>query len=262
MGKKSRQKAKVERGKLKKAAAGGSREVDSVELARRLAELAERDPAAAGRFAETLLEVGADLDSPYAHFIASTWPHFANQTSAYDSPSDLRAMVAGEWSKLSDAEKAAFTSPPSFPAAARVRVTTDEASSSSTATAAADEKRDATGIDAASTSAAADRASPELKPDERTAYAEKLVSSVHDSYILGMAKDMQSWVQSASGLDLRRLRADADRGDAKAQLAVAFTMEREELRFFMDAKISRSRIWRRDARAVDDGHTFDALQIR
>jgi hypothetical protein len=77
MGKKSRQKAKVERGKLKKAAAGGSREVDSVELARRLAELAERDPAAAGRFiAETLLEVGADLDSPYAHFIASTWPHF------------------------------------------------------------------------------------------------------------------------------------------------------------------------------------------
>jgi hypothetical protein len=131
-------------------------------------ELAEADPAAAARMmAESMLRDGADLDSPFAHFIASKWQDFVRQAAAAGcvDRSDIRVMVDGEWSKLSDAEKAAFTTPPSFAAA---RVPTDEASTSSTATAAADEKRDAAVGAAASTSAAADRAPLKPKPDDGT----------------------------------------------------------------------------------------------
>jgi TPR repeat protein len=174
---------------------------------------------AAGRLmAERLLGHAADLDSPYAHFVGSKWRDLMQQGALYENV-DLRAMLAtlaAEWSKLSDAEKAAS---PSFAAAAAA----DLASSSSTATAAADEKRDATVGDAASTSAAAngDRASLEPRIDEGTAYAKKLYPFVQ-SYVLALRDDMKYWVQSEYGGDLRRLRADADRGDAKAQLAMSF----------------------------------------
>jgi hypothetical protein len=211
MGKKSRQKAKVERGKQKKAD-------------KQLDKLQAEDPATAGRLvARSLLEDGADLDSPFAHFVASKWHDFPVQRAAdgIADLADLTDVLDREWRKLSAAEKAAFTSPLSFAAAARVRVPTDEASSSSTATAAADEKRDATVSAAASTSAAADRAPPTLKPDEGTAYEDKLDSFV-GGYILSMGKDMISWIRSEYGGDLRRLRADADRGEAKAQLAIDF----------------------------------------
>jgi hypothetical protein len=176
MGKKSRQKSKVERGKQKKAAAdaagGGSGEEKWDNLARRIDELDEADPASVAvarrLMTEGLLGHGADLDTPYAHFVASKWQAFAEQTAADASVDFSPDVLAGEWSKLSDAEQAAFTSPSSFPAAARVA--TDEASSSSTAIAAADKKGNATVGAPASTSAAADRAPLELKPNERTAY--------------------------------------------------------------------------------------------
>jgi TPR repeat protein len=176
-------------------------------------------------FAEGALGEGADLDSPYARFIASKWRDLAKQAAAAglsrtDLPAIRANLFAGEWNKLSDAEKAAFTSPPSFAAAFRVRVPTDEASSSSTATAAADGKGDATVSAAASTSAAADRAPPELGPDEGTAYVEKLESFVK-SYVVALGNDLLSWVQSEYGGDMRRLRADADRGNAKAQFAMS-----------------------------------------
>jgi hypothetical protein len=218
MGKKSRQKAKVERGKQKKAAAAGAAGgFGEDERERRFAETLETDPAGAGRLlAETLLGQGADLDSPFAYFIASKWREGPDQAAADDaSATDLRAMLAGEWSKLSDAEKATCTSPPSFAAAARVGVTTDEASSSSTATAAADEKRDAAVSAAASTTAAFDRALLTLRSDEGTTYVTKLDSFVK-SHLLSVREDIKAWFRSEYGGDMRRLRADADRGDAKA----------------------------------------------
>jgi hypothetical protein len=175
MGKKSRQKAKVERGKQKKAAAGAAGGSGENMSDRRFYELKEAaDPAKTGRmFAEYVPGHGADLDSPYAHFVASRCRDCVERV---DGTVDLRVMLDREWSKLSDAEKAAFTSPPSFAAAARVRVTTDEASSSSTtATAAANSKRDATVSAAASTSAVViDRAPPTPRPDDGTAYVKKL----------------------------------------------------------------------------------------
>jgi hypothetical protein len=226
----------VERGEQKKAAAGGSREDKGDGLARQLDVLEKADPATTRVMVEMLLGRGADLDSPYAHFVASKWQGLLGQPAADagialdvapyaldgTTLSAMRGMLDGEWSNLSDAEKAAFTSPPSFAAAARVGVTTDEASSSSTAPAAADGKRDAAVVGAAaSTSAAAGRAPLELKPNEGTAYGTKLHSSVN-SYVLGVAEDMLSWFRSEYGGDFRRLRADADRGDAKAQLAMSF----------------------------------------
>jgi hypothetical protein len=213
----------VERAKQKKAAAGAAGGFGEDERERQFAETLETDPAGAGRLlAESLLGQGADLDSPFAYFIASKWREGPDQAAADDtSATDLRAMFACEWSKLSDAEKAAFTSPPFFAAAARVGVTTDEASSSSTATAAADEKRDAAVSAAASTSAAFDRALLTLRSDEGTTYVTKLDSFVK-SYILSVREDIKSWIRSEYGGDMRRLRADADRGDAKAQFARSF----------------------------------------
>jgi TPR repeat protein len=41
---------------------------------------------------------------------------------------------------------------------------------------------------------------------------------------LALCEDMKTWIQSKYGGDLRRVRADADRGDAKAQLAMALTL--------------------------------------
>ena len=178
----------MERGKQKKAtagaagAAGGSGEDKrDTFTSSDFYELAEEDPAEAGRLmAGALLGDGEDRDSPFAHFIASKWRELLDQTTADESPPDIRAMLAGEWSKLSDAEKAAFTSPPSFAAAARV--TTDEASSSSTATAVST---------AASTSAAVDRAPLEPSPDEGNAYAEKLRSFVQ-SYLSALCTSMST----------------------------------------------------------------------
>jgi hypothetical protein len=193
------------------AAGSGEDKSDRFPFQRHFEKLLEEDPAAivasnlgaeeiyniaAGGMALSLLEDGADLDTPYAHFATTKWRDYMYQSAARKSRGDIRAVFSGEWSKLSDAEKAAFTSPPSF-AGAAAKPSTDD-----------------TQAEPASTAASA--------PDSNAAAGEKL-SAFCLSCLQRLGNDAIEWVNGAfSGDIIDAVKAAAERGDAKAQNAVGF----------------------------------------
>ena len=131
MGKKSKRKQSNKGGSAreKEGTAGDALEPPGLEDMSPLTELLDTLRGRAGdvtspgllavlarQFAKNVLGDDADLATPYAHFVASNFDAFAQSLldGGREGKEKVRATLAVQWSELSEAEKAKFTSPPAF----------------------------------------------------------------------------------------------------------------------------------------------------